>query len=240
MEKVLFMMIIFIASILQTSTGFGFSILATPFLLLLFEPAEAIQINLASSLVISLILIRRVWKDVDVGILKRFIAGSSVGLPIGIIIFLVIDISKLKLIVSIIILVLTCMLILRFRINQKEKRDLVVGGLSGTLTTSIGMPGPPLLLYFSGTDTQKEKLRGTTLAFYLFIYFVSLIIQVIFAGTNETVWTYSLIALPLVLLGLYIGQLLFKRISQHTFRIVVYIILLVSGVYMLLDGWSLL
>ena len=240
MEIVYFMIIILVASILQTSTGFGFSILATPFLLLLFEPAEAIQINLASSLVISLVLIRRVWKDVDVGILKRFIAGSSVGLPIGIIIFLVIDISNLKLIVGIIILTLTCLLVLKFRIKQNKKRDLVVGGFSGTFTTSIGMPGPPLLLYFSGTDTQKEKLRGTTLAFYLFIYFVSLIIQVIFAGTNKTVWTSSIMALPLVLLGLYIGQLLFKRINQHTFRKFAYIILLFTGIYLLIDSWGLL
>ncbi|WP_087973856.1 sulfite exporter TauE/SafE family protein [Oceanobacillus rekensis] len=240
MEIVLFMMIILVASILQTSTGFGFSILATPFLLLLFEPVEAIQINLALSLVISTALIKKVRKDVDFGILKRLIVGSSVGLLIGIIIFLLIDINKLKLIVSIIILALTCMLILRFRIKQSWKRDLVVGGLSGSLTTSIGMPGPPLLLYFSGTDTQKEKLRGTTLAFYLFIYFVSLIIQVIFAGTNKTVWTSSIIALPLVLLGLYIGQLLFERINQHTFRKFAYIILLFTGIYLLIDSLGLI
>mgnify|MGYP005758040285 CR=1 FL=1 len=62
---------------------------------------------------------------------------------------------------------------------------LFVGGLSGLFTTSIGMPGPPLLLYFSGTDTQKEKLRETTLTLFLFIYFVSLVIQMIFVVTNK-------------------------------------------------------
>ncbi len=62
MDILLFIMIILVASLLQTSTGFGFSILATPFLLLLFEPAEAIQINLILSLVISLALITKIKK----------------------------------------------------------------------------------------------------------------------------------------------------------------------------------
>ncbi|MGP4039140.1 sulfite exporter TauE/SafE family protein [Gracilibacillus sp. D59] len=238
MDTILFFLIIIVASILQTSTGFGFSILATPFLLLVFEPREAIQINLLLSLVISGALITKILKDIDFKILRRLLLGSVIGLPVGIFTFLLIDIIKLKLGISIIILILTIMLILRFRIKQNKRRDLIVGGLSGSLTTSIGMPGPPLLLYFSGTDTQKEKLRGTTLSFYLFIYLVSLIIQVIFAGTSKTVWLSSGIALPLVLIGLYLGQILFKWINQNVFRIFTYIILLFTGIYLLMESFG--
>lgn len=239
MEFAVFTIVILIASILQTSTGFGFSILATPFLLLIFEPAEAIQINLILSLLISAALIAKVRKDVDIGVLKRFIAGSSLGLPVGIAVFLIIDLNSLKLMVSLLVLLLTLMLIFKFRISRNNKRDLLVGGLSGSLTTSIGMPGPPILLYFSGTETKKETLRSTTLAFYLFIYLVSLIMQVSFAGTNKTVWLSSFWAIPLVAAGLYLGQLLFGRINQRIFRMFTYVILLFTGSYLLLEslGW---
>lgn len=236
MEILLFIFIVLLASILQTSTGFGFSILATPFLLLLFDVTEAIQINLILSLVISCSLITKIHKDIDVAILKRFIIGSFVGLPLGITIFLLLNINSLKLGISIIILALTILLLLKFRVGQTKSRDLVVGGLSGALTTSIGMPGPPILLYFSGTNTQKEKLRATTLAFYLFIYSMSLIIQVIFIGTNKTIWISSGLALPLVFVGLFLGQLLFKRINQSLFRIFTYIILLFTGVYLFIES----
>ena len=237
MNILIFIIIILVASILQTSTGFGFSILATPFLLLIFEPMEAIQINLILSLIISLSLITKIKKDIDVGILKRFMIGSVIGLPLGIVTFIVVDINKLKLAISLIILLLTIMLILKFRLAQNKGKDLLVGGLSGSLTASIGMPGPPILLYFSGTDTQKEKLRGTTLAFYLFIYSMSLVIQVIFAGTNKTVWLSSGLALPLVLLGLYLGQLLYKWVNQKYFQIFTYFILLFTAIYLLIDSW---
>lgn len=240
MEALIFIMIILIASVLQTSTGFGFSILATPFLLLIFEPSEAIQINLILSLVISAFLIKAIKDDIDYGILKKFITGSIIGLPVGIITFMLIEVSSLKMAIGIVVLILTILLILRFRIRRGDKRDLAVGGLSGSLTSSIGMPGPPLLLYFSGTDTEKATLRGTTLAFYLFIYLASLIIQVIFVGTNQTVWISSLWGLPLVLIGLFVGQRLFDKINQHVFRIMVYIILLITGCYLMLDSLGVL
>ncbi|PFA63372.1 hypothetical protein CN378_19435 [Bacillus sp. AFS015802] len=230
------MAIILCASILQTSTGFGFSIMATPFLLLLYPPKEAIQINLILSLVISLALIVKIRRDIDFSLVKRFVIGSMPGLFLGIVVFTLIDMSLLKVVISLVIILLTILLILKFRIRQSTPRDFLAGGLSGVLTTSIGMPGPPLLLYFSGTGTKKEKLRGTTLAFYLFIYLVSLGIQVKVAGTTLTVWKSSLQALPVVAVGLLSGQALFSKINQKLFQILTYLLLLFSGIYLLIES----
>ncbi|MEX2411979.1 MAG: sulfite exporter TauE/SafE family protein [Candidatus Paceibacterota bacterium] len=237
----IFIFIILVASILQTSTGFGFSIMATPFLLMLFLPQEAIQINIILSLIISMSLIFKIRKDIDFKILKRFTLGSIAGVPLGILIFINIDnINALKLGVSTILLVLTSLLVLNFKVKSTEFRDFLVGGLSGVLTTSIGMPGPPLLLYFTGTDTKKEKLRATTLAFYLFIYFVSLLTQIIFIGTNKVIWESSFYAIPIVFLGLILGQIIFKWINQRIFRVLTYILLLFTGFYLLLESLGLL
>ncbi|MBK5484617.1 sulfite exporter TauE/SafE family protein [Peribacillus sp. TH16] len=232
----IFICIVLVASILQSSTGFGFSIMATPFLLMLFQPQEAIQINIILSLVISISLILKIRNDIDFILLKRFIFGSIVGVPLGVLIFVSININALKLGVSILLLILTLLLIGNFRVKPTQFRDFIVGGISGVLTTSIGMPGPPLLLYFTGTDTEKGKLRATTLAFYLFIYFISLITQIIFTGTNKVIWESSLYAIPIVFLGLYIGQIIFKRLNQRVFRIFTYILLIFTGIYLLLES----
>lgn len=236
LDILLFIAIILVASMLQTGTGFGFSIVATPFLLLLFDARDAIQINLLLSLVISLAMFRKVKKDIDTGIMKRFIGGSLFGLPLGMMLFQLVDIPKLKLSIGFIILTLTLLLLLRFRMMQTSKRDYTIGAFAGTLTTSIGMPGPPILLYFSGTDTAKEKLRGTTLAYYLFIYSSSLLIQVVIAGTSTVVWLASAAALPLVCIGLFVGQYLFLKVNQTSFRFFMYLILLFTGIYLLVDS----
>lgn len=232
----IFISIILIASVLQTSTGFGFSIMATPFLLMLYLPYEAIQINIILSLVISVVLIWKIRQDVDFILLKRFSLASIAGVPFGILIFASINIDAFKLGVSILLLLLTFFFVFNFRVKATPFRDYIVGGLSGLLTTSIGMPGPPLLIYFTGTDTKKAKLRATTLAFYLFIYFISLLTQVFIIGSNKTIWFASLYAVPIVLLGMFLGQKLFKRINQRAFRIFTYILLTSTGIYLFLDS----
>ncbi|EMI9086600.1 sulfite exporter TauE/SafE family protein [Bacillus sp. WC2507] len=234
----IFICIILVASILQTSTGFGFSIMATPFLLMVFLPQEAIQINIILSLIISISLIWKIRMDIDCILLKRLIFGSILGVPFGIFIF--ININTFKLAISILLLLLTLMLICNFKITSTKSRDFLVGGLSGLLTTSIGMPGPPLLLYFTGTDTKKEKLRATTLAFYLFIYFISLLTQILFTGTNKTIWQSSFYAIPIVFLGLFIGQIIFKWLNQRIFKIFTYILLSCTGMYLLIESLHLL
>lgn len=241
-STLIFICIILFASILQTSTGFGFSIVATPFLFMLFDsPYDAIQINIILSLLISISLVWKIRKEIDFTIVKRFTIGSIAGIPLGILILLNIgNINHLKLGVSIILLTLTVLLMFKFKLKQTRNRDYFIGGLSGLLTTSIGMPGPPLLLYFTGTGTNKEKLRATTLAFYLFIYFISLSTQIVFAGTSKTIWESSVVAIPFVVLGMYLGQILFKKINQQNFRILTYILLLFTGVYLLIESLGLM
>lgn len=206
---------------------------------MLFLPQEAIQINIILSLLISISLIWKISIDIDFVILKRFIIGSVLGVPFGIVIFISININAFKIGVSVLLLVLTLLLICNFRVKKTRIRDFIVGGLSGLLTTSIGMPGPPLLLYFTGTDTEKAKLRATTLGFYLFIYFISLITQVIFTGTNKLIWESSLYAIPIVFMGLFIGQIIFKLLNQRIFKIFTYILLGFTGIYLLIGSLNL-
>src|SRR5699024_7719399 len=184
MNIVFFSFIILIAAILQTSTGFGFSIFATPFLLLLFTPNEAIQINLILSFFISLTFFTKIRQDVDTSIVRRFIAGSSIGVFIGIMSFLFLNVTQLKIILGIIIFILTCLLICQFRIHKSARGDRYVGVGSAALTAGIGMPGPPLVFYVSGADTNKAVLRATTLAFYVGTDIGRFFVEFLFTGSS--------------------------------------------------------
>ncbi len=232
-ELLLFFLLILLASVLQTSSGFGFSIMATPFLLMLFSPQEAMQINILLSLVISLALIWQIRSDIDVGLLKKILLGSIVGAPFGSFIFAIVDLTTFKLIIALILIGVTILLMRNFSIQPTKNREYGVGFLSGLLTTSIGMAGPPLLLYFAGTQKNKENTRATSIAYFIFIYAISLLFQLTVEGTNKTVWVNSLYALPLVLIGLVLGQILFKKLNQALFTKMIYMLLLIAGVFLL-------
>lgn len=235
MEEALFVLLlaVLVASLLQTSTGYGFSIIGTPFLLLLYPATVAIQMNIILSICLSAFMIYKVRKEVDRQLLTILMKGSAPGLILGLIIYLYLDIRWLKLGVGILILVLTAGLIFKLTIARTSNKDFAAGMISGFLTTSIGVPGPPLLLYFSGVGTDRATLRSTTLAYYLFVYTISLVLQISFGGTSKETWVFSLFAIPPLIVGMALGQLLFRWISQQTFRFITYMILIFTGSYLM-------
>ncbi|WKT79593.1 sulfite exporter TauE/SafE family protein [Lysinibacillus fusiformis] len=241
MELTFYFFIILTAAILQTSTGFGFSIMATPFLLLLFSPQQAMQLNIILSLVISFSLLWKVKKDIEFALLKKIMIGSIVGAPVGSLLFAIVDVTTFKLLIAVLLIGLTIMLIKNLSIQQTNGRDYGVGFISGMFTTSIGMAGPPLLLYFASTHKKKDTIRATSLAYYIFIYLISLLSQLTIEGTSKTVWLNSLYALPIVLIGLIVGQLLFCKLNQKLFLVFIYVLLVASGIMLFIQSiWAML
>lgn len=234
METIGLIVIVLVASILQAGTGFGFSIMATPFLLLLFDAHDAIQLNIILSLLISIIMTFKIRSYVDKEILIRLIKGSLIGILPGILLFIFLDVQPLKILVSILILLSTVLLVAKITVKQTKLRELTTGALSGLLTTSIGMPGPPLLIYFSGANVDKAILRSTTLAYFVFIYLASILLQFPMYSISKGVWLSALWALPFTLLGIYLGQLVFNRLNQQLFQKIIYALLFFTGIYLLL------
>lgn len=233
METIALIVIVFVASVLQAGTGFGFSIMATPFLLLLFEAHDAIQLNIILSLSISVIMTFKIRKDINKESLVRLIKGSLIGILPGLLLFIFLDVQPLKILVSILILLSTVLLVAKITVKQTKLKELITGAISGLLTTSLGMPGPPLLIYFSGTNVDKATLRSTTLAYFVFVYSASILLQFSMYSISKGVWISALWALPFTLLGIYLGQWVFLRLNQQLFQKIIYALLFFTGIYLL-------
>lgn len=235
MDYLLLALIVLIASAVQSGTGFGFSILSTPFLLLLLEAHEAIQLNILLSLMLSLIMTLRTRREVDWGIFKRLLAGGLLGFIPGVLLFVYLDVRPLVGLAGFSILVSTLFLIFNFSLRPGKGKEIITGSLSGILTGSIGVPGPPLLIYFAGTKIDKAVLRSTSLAYFSIIYLLSLLLQVYFYGFSNEIPQRVLISIPFLLMGIYIGQILFRRLHQQLFMKIMYGLLFFTGIYLLVS-----
>lgn len=233
MSTFVLIVIVLVASTLQAGTGFGFSIMATPLLLLLFSPHDAIQINIVLSLLISLIVAFKIRNQVDKEILKRLIEGSIIGILPGVLLFVFLDVRPLKILVCILILASTSLIVLKVNFQQTKFKDLMTGAISGLLTTSLGMPGPPLLIYFAGAKVDKATLRSTSLAYFVFIYSISFLLQFLMYSTSHGVLIATLWGFPFALLGIYLGQKMFARLKQQLFQKIIYALLFVTGICLL-------
>jgi uncharacterized membrane protein YfcA len=231
MEAWLFLLaVIFLSSALQAGVGFGFSIMTVPLLLLVYDAREAVVINNVLSILLSALMFRTIRSEIDRGFLKRLLLGSILMMPAGLAAFMFMPAQHVKLAVGVLSLAFVLLFVFPFRIRPSEWKEAAAGGLSGFLTAAIGIPGPPLLAYTSAVDMDKAKTRSTTLAFYIFIYSVSFVLQIGFAPVSPKVWAASGGSVPLVIAGIVLGQWLFKRIHQRLFHRICLAVLFATGV----------
>ncbi|NNU82077.1 sulfite exporter TauE/SafE family protein [Halovulum dunhuangense] len=228
-------LIVFLAAAIQACTGFGFSVLATPLLLLIFAPAAAIQINLALSILISAVLLPKLWADLDRVLLRRLILGSLAGAPLGIAIHAVADATHLRKAIGVLLILFTVALVRNIRLARSRRRDYLTGGCAGALSSSLGMPGPPLMIYFAGGSMDPALLRSTTLVCFLIVYSVSLMLQLGISPAPRDSLGSALELVPATLAGVFLGQMAFRHIGTRTFVRALRILLAVTGAYLVLS-----
>ncbi len=236
--------IVFFASTLQAVTGFGFAITATPFLLLVYNSRDSIQISIFLSFFIALILLPRIRDNIDYSLFRRLAIGSLLGVPLGLWIYEYISLDSLKIMVSVVVLAVTCFLLYsqyRSRLSRypAERKmpnavhELLAGFCSGILTASIGLPGVPLALYFSANNTDKRVVRSTTLAFFGVVYIATILAQAVTANIESGAIYSSLLLAPIAAVGVLCGHYIFPRVRQNVFQVITNIVLLYTAVYML-------
>jgi uncharacterized membrane protein YfcA len=91
------------------------------------------------------------------------------------------------------------------------------------------------MLFLSRTTLGKDPLRAAMFAFFVFAYSGALITQTLFIGVDSETWATGGILIPIAVLGAMVGHWLSDKISENYFKLVVLVILLLTGCIMLLN-----
>jgi uncharacterized membrane protein YfcA len=225
------------AGIIQSATGFGFAVIAVPLFLLTLDSLTVIQINIVLNLVNALVVVPRIWRQAPVGLLRGLVAGTVLGLPLGMAAFLYVSVNQMKLGVALLIIGFALHLLLRKTqadpaATPSTRASIAVGGFSGALTSALAMPGPPVLIYLSHYSLAKEAFRSVNLTLYVFSYGLALVLQSIFGAMTAATWALSGMLVPVAMIGAVLGHRLSPWLSEKVFRAGVLATLLATGVYM--------
>jgi uncharacterized membrane protein YfcA len=224
----------FISTLIQSLTGFGLSILSVPLFLMVYDAKEAVLIVQVLCIAVNLFFMFLVFKDIDFRFLKPLCISALVGQPVGLFVFQHASSASLKGIVSICIIVfLVLMFLYKKVIAETTGKTIVVGFLSGILTDSIGMSGPPLVLYLMGTTRSPVSIRATCIAYFAFVYIMSMGINLIGHVDYSYALEQCIYVLPACFAGLWAGHKLFPYLSPRLFKVLIYIVLILSAVYTL-------
>lgn len=243
MELALLLLATFIASSVQSATGFGFALIVVPAFLILLNSADAIQIVIIISVIMSVVHFPKLKDMAPVGMLKWLILGGIIGFPAGIIIYKNLDLQAIKMAVAIFVILISLQngwyLIRKNSVrktNDDNKAILTgIGVISGMFGVAMAMPGPILMLYLSRTSLGKNEIRACMISFFVFAYIGALLLQVFLVGIETETWTTSAILTPAALAGVYAGHQVSKKINEKLFKGLILVILIFTGIFMLIN-----
>ncbi len=221
-----------IGSAVSGMAAFGFSLVIVPPLLLAFEPATVTTMVIILTLVTRWVVLVDAWDSIQWPPVAMMAPTGVVGSFAGAYLLKHLDSSYIKFSASAIV-VSTSLIMLAGRTipgAQLPAAPPVAGFFSGMLNTATGMAGPPVVLLFSARDYATQVFRGTLTAFFYFVSIFGLVAMVSQRLVQRGDLYLSLGMLPAALIGTYLGQYFSRRISQRSFRRVVLILLVGTGI----------
>ena len=230
-------MVVVVATVLQSVTGFGFALIAVPLFLLFFDPHTAVMLNIMISFPSQIFLTLQVKEDIIKPTVRNLYLGSLLGLLPGLYIFLNFDVDILKLIISGICVVFAGSLLTKIAPKgiKGPKAEVIVGAASGSLSSSVGMPGPPIVLFFNQLELPKHQFRATSALYFTLLYPTTLLLMAITGSIKlETVYL-ALSLFPFTFAGKSLGYRIFPRVSQQQFQKGIPVIVIGAAVYVLLS-----
>ncbi len=118
--------------------------------------------------------------------------------------------------------------------GSRSLKDLILVVSAGVVHGMFVCGGPLLIGYLTGRVRKKEEFRATISTVWIFLNGLLLGTHLLQGIWNLDVLKIQLITVPFLLLGMWIGSLLARRMKQRTFMILTYVLLLVSGLSLFL------
>lgn len=219
-----------VAAFIQALSGFGFSLFIVPFLALLIGPKDTVLLANLLSTVSGVVQATNLRHHAERRTALILMAGSCIGMPIGLAVLILVNPDGLKLIIAGMVIVFTLLLMRGLALHSAGLLgDLAAGLTSGILNTSTSMSGPPVVLYLQGRGLTPLHFRATIAMFFCVTSFIAVTLLVASGNAKPYVFGAFGLALPAVFAGQAAGNLMFKRVDVVFFRRMVYGILLLSG-----------
>lgn len=231
------LLIVFIATLVRSTFGFGESLVAVP-LLILFIPIEvAVPLSVLISILVAGIVVVQDRNKIHLKSAKWLIIFAGLGIPIGLYILLYANEKYVKLGLGLFIIFYSFYSLLgRQPLKLKDDSMLwlfICGLFSGILGGAYGLNGPPLVIYGNMRSWTAKHFRATLQAYFLPASFIGML-----GFWYKGLWTspvtyYFLITLPVVIPTIFLGRFLNHKLKDDAFLKYIYIGLIFIGLLLL-------
>lgn len=221
-QQLLVCLIFLFTSLISSTFGFGFSMIAIPLLSMILVPKLAIPLTIFLSLFLCSWLVYLTYSEMEFKKIINLVIGSVLGIPLGVKILDIVKPEMIKISVNALIIVTVFILTIKKNHYRKFSNErglgLLIGFLSGFLGSSTGISGPPIIIFGLSQKWEKEKFRANLIGYFT-IWAVFTNINYFAMGIIDVSEFVGLITPGLIGMGLgaFAGKKIFKHIKPDNF-----------------------
>jgi uncharacterized membrane protein YfcA len=238
LELALFVTATFAGALVAGLSGFAFGLVAASIWLYILTPLQTATLIIAFGLIVQGFAVWKLRRALDWTKLWPFVLGAAVGVPVGVFILTWANPTHVRIGVGLLLVLYSLYALFRPAIPPVRAggaaADAGAGFLNGVLGGITGLAGILVTIWCGLRGWPKDQQRTVFQPVAVATFLMSALwIGAKGAITPDTIKLF-LIGLPALLAGTWLGLKLFGRLDEATFRKVVLMLLLASGVVLML------
>lgn len=233
MTPLLLAAVIFIAALLQTTSGFGFALLAMPLVTLLLGVREAAPLVALLGWTLYLVNLLRNRRGVALPVLAPLAVAIAAGVPVGLWALTHLDERLVKQTLGVVLVLYAAYSWLKPHTAPRPHSKFwayPAGFLAGCLGGAFNTPGPPVILYGDWQQWPRDLFRSTLQALFLFSSTLVLLSHAAEGRLTRAVWADYAGLVVALLIGVLAGAVIDRRLDKARFRHLVIFLIFITGV----------
>lgn len=211
---------VFMASLFSTVTGFGFALVAVPFLMPVLGPKETVVFIIFGTCLVKMIVLWNTRKHFEWRTVIVTVCGSILGSLPGGYLLNAIPSAYLQVLLGVVLVIVLAMMGMNFDLSVKNKTlgRMAAGFCSGFSAATTSISGPPIALYFLTEGRDKLVTRANMCWIFAFGN-IGTMASLALSGSRistDLMLLAAYVTLPM-LLGTWLGERCFHKINQHLF-----------------------
>jgi uncharacterized protein len=232
--------VLFVATLIRSTLGFGEALVAVPLLALRTPVAVAAPLAVLVSIVVAGVVVVQDWRRIEHRSARGLILASLLGIPLGVLLLAEANDHVVRLILGSLIVAfsLHALTVGSLRRLEHDHRGwlMACGFLAGILGGAYGMNGPPLAVYGALRRWSPQQFRATLQGYFLPVSLVGLACYLFVGLWDAAVTRYFLWSLPGVAIAIGLGRAFNRRIESDKFVRFVYLGLVLIGAVLLVQA----
>jgi len=234
-------LVIFLATLIRSTIGFGEALVGVPLLALRIPVAVAAPLAVGVSVGVAALIVVQDWRQIEVRSAGWLVGASLLGIPFGLLLLTSASDATVKLILGVVIsgfAIYSLVARTQPHLHEDHRAWLLGAGFcSGVLGGAYGMNGPPLAIYGALRRWSPQQFRATLQGYFVAASIAGLIGYAAVGLWRPEVTRYFVLCVPGVCVGVVVGRWLNRRLSGPGFFRVVYVGLIATGIALMAQAF---